>query len=1060
VRWQIGAGATIDNEFELASDINNDPNVSATAAWKSTGKPPAIYMHADVFANLIYEDLCGQKGDISRQCNMSGVVISAGDHEAGEAAGGPVDNTAERERNDMLMSPSIQLVGPYTPVNNIGLLAPGTGQGDAEPTEDYYLWYDIYTAVMDPFTLGNLWRFTAQSYPAAAKTTHGSYSAWGQMRFPPFIIFNPDKQCLIDFEPLISLGLVRTSATNPFGIPDSLRVGIGKTQQCFRFGVSSTCSPTDGCYFDNVSMSIIDGVPAQLTVQIWDWYNDSFPANGYTGGVLDGVAVSSANFDTTAAIIKTGLNTAPSPNNNTRYVIGGDSVTVTSSGNTARVDMVFRILPGPGNYRNPTTGALGRPDQAGTRLKKRPDQIALFAQNDGSFWGEFVQTPGDFASTGATVKHNAAPGGWDANVWNSARCDTAELNLFARQAPGSANVLGGPADPAAWMSTYHENDPHYAELGIVKNRCFVTGPADPVSSQLCNGVVPTYISSRPEHGPCPGPNCVQATTQEFTKIIGDGLLTAGSHVEHFFRDQKDSDVPNPVADGFVPDTNLVFQGNEGSTDGHRWQQFGVLPNNYKKNIYRHPVTNDFGAGPACLLVVDGNDRRGNERVWVSVADTIGATPIRYWGAHNGWHAVGDVGSAALDDPAFNRRGKDNGIGYVVEHLGQPGSGGSWDMYQVKASESLTTGAGSLGSRIGNTTPRPVINDNPITGPTKVNRSGPTPGMLNQFYTMMLYLSGDLNSGVLGPYNNRSQNDAGIIISWLTSSASTSDLDQDRGFWAIGDGFVESSWFGSLGSKGYEFALLQDHMGVGLTTDNYIRGFGNTDDLAGYRLFPAWQNKHATQISNFGYRNLCLWTTDVLEAFGVGITLGISTVTSEYDRHPGRPGGPAAATAGIFKDWHAQSKYKTLADGWDIEHLTGPYDTRTRDRNGYFYKIFANVWAKLCEVNGSPLVTLDTPDNSEPELVNFVNLRNNPLARGQATIDFGLSKADRVEVKIFDVTGRLVRSLADRQFTAGPQKLFWDGTDNAGRQVARGVYFTQVKYQNAKFAASRKLTVLK
>jgi flagellar hook assembly protein FlgD len=90
----------------------------------------------------------------------------------------------------------------------------------------------------------------------------------------------------------------------------------------------------------------------------------------------------------------------------------------------------------------------------------------------------------------------------------------------------------------------------------------------------------------------------------------------------------------------------------------------------------------------------------------------------------------------------------------------------------------------------------------------------------------------------------------------------------------------------------------------------------------------------------------------------------------------------------------------------------------------------------------------------------VNLRNNPLSRGQATIHFGLSRADRVEVKVFDVSGRLVRTLADRQFGAGTHDLVWDGVDNVGRQVARGVYFTQVKYQNAKFAANRKLTVLK
>ena len=83
-----------------------------------------------------------------------------------------------------------------------------------------------------------------------------------------------------------------------------------------------------------------------------------------------------------------------------------------------------------------------------------------------------------------------------------------------------------------------------------------------------------------------------------------------------------------------------------------------------------------------------------------------------------------------------------------------------------------------------------------------------------------------------------------------------------------------------------------------------------------------------------------------------------------------------------------------------------------------------------------------------------------MVTGQATVDFGLAKADRVEVKVFDVSGRLVRTLADRQFAAGRHSLTWDGADSQGRQVARGVYFTQVKYVNSKFTDARKLTVLK
>ena len=66
----------------------------------------------------------------------------------------------------------------------------------------------------------------------------------------------------------------------------------------------------------------------------------------------------------------------------------------------------------------------------------------------------------------------------------------------------------------------------------------------------------------------------------------------------------------------------------------------------------------------------------------------------------------------------------------------------------------------------------------------------------------------------------------------------------------------------------------------------------------------------------------------------------------------------------------------------------------------------------------------------------------------------------MEVKVFDVSGRLVRTLCDRQFAPGKHTLNWDGADGNGRQVARGVYFTQVRYLTRGVTESRKLTILK
>jgi hypothetical protein len=47
------------------------------------------------------------------------------------------------------------------------------------------------------------------------------------------------------------------------------------------------------------------------------------------------------------------------------------------------------------------------------------------------------------------------------------------------------------------------------------------------------------------------------------------------------------------------------------------------------------------------------------------------------------------------------------------------------------------------------------------------------------------------------------------------------------------------------------------------------------------------------------------------------------------------------------------------------------------------------------------------------------------------------------VEVFDARGRRLKVLLDRPLTAGPNELFWDGTDDAGERVPSGVYFVHV-----------------
>jgi hypothetical protein len=58
-------------------------------------------------------------------------------------------------------------------------------------------------------------------------------------------------------------------------------------------------------------------------------------------------------------------------------------------------------------------------------------------------------------------------------------------------------------------------------------------------------------------------------------------------------------------------------------------------------------------------------------------------------------------------------------------------------------------------------------------------------------------------------------------------------------------------------------------------------------------------------------------------------------------------------------------------------------------------------------------------------------------RGDLTVNFDLAAEENVELALFDVSGRLIRSLAKGRYAAGPHRVTWDGRDARGRTASPG-----------------------
>ena len=105
-----------------------------------------------------------------------------------------------------------------------------------------------------------------------------------------------------------------------------------------------------------------------------------------------------------------------------------------------------------------------------------------------------------------------------------------------------------------------------------------------------------------------------------------------------------------------------------------------------------------------------------------------------------------------------------------------------------------------------------------------------------------------------------------------------------------------------------------------------------------------------------------------------------------------------------------------------------------------------------------MVTLGTEcsqrlaSETESNLSNEVAIFPNPVTN-TTTISFSLSQSQKVSLKIFDVSGRLVSTLADKIFEAGENELVWNADE-----VNAGIYFLQ--FQSAENLQTEKWIVTK
>lgn len=127
--------------------------------------------------------------------------------------------------------------------------------------------------------------------------------------------------------------------------------------------------------------------------------------------------------------------------------------------------------------------------------------------------------------------------------------------------------------------------------------------------------------------------------------------------------------------------------------------------------------------------------------------------------------------------------------------------------------------------------------------------------------------------------------------------------------------------------------------------------------------------------------------------------------------------------------------------------------------GYYYKVTAvdeHENESLAALLG-PGDATGTGDPLRPARAFLAQNVPNPF-NPSTRIAFGTAREGMVTLRVFDVTGRLVRVLVNGRLAAGRYEASWDGRDLHGREASSGVYFLQMEAGGIR--AVRKMVLMK
>ncbi len=163
----------------------------------------------------------------------------------------------------------------------------------------------------------------------------------------------------------------------------------------------------------------------------------------------------------------------------------------------------------------------------------------------------------------------------------------------------------------------------------------------------------------------------------------------------------------------------------------------------------------------------------------------------------------------------------------------------------------------------------------------------------------------------------------------------------------------------------------------------------------------------------------------------------------------------------------------------IGPVTSYYEYRTTNflrltdeewQNSYLQSALRPEWVNiyladsLGETRGSGPILITSVESDENQIIpeSQILLNNypnpfNPYTIISFSIPYDMTNSN-VELNIYDITGRLVKTLVNENLPAGNYLTRWEGNNSSGNKVSSGVYIYSVRVGDR--AVNKKMTLLK